>query len=206
MTFAANEMANIPIESDLDDGVKFKSGKNMEGNVFAPGFIRSRMPEHGEVRGYGSQNGVQRHPSQGSESSEDDTFSDLPGQDKSATKPLMYPRQRVRVAHQQPPRTFQQIFWPFIYVLLCIAAVVSFVGLVVYFVNSYASRLLAGSSSRHNMSLLIGCSHIKVKDVWVVGLPKLLTESSVRLVDVNQDTVLDPIFGFATGEYTQTNL
>lgn len=44
-----------------------------------------------------------------------------------------------------------------------------------------------------------GCDHIEVEDVWITALPKLLTESAFRLLDVNQDGILDIIFGFATG-------
>ena len=46
----------------------------------------------------------------------------------------------------------------------------------------------------------VGCNKVKVKDVWTYGVPKLLTESAFRLLDVNEDGVLDIIFGFATGE------
>ncbi len=42
---------------------------------------------------------------------------------------------------------------------------------------------------------------MQVEDVWVTGIPKLMTESAFRLVDVNQDGVLDVLFGFATGEW-----
>ncbi|XP_061183880.1 uncharacterized protein LOC133192057 [Saccostrea echinata] len=44
-----------------------------------------------------------------------------------------------------------------------------------------------------------GCNHIEVEDVWITSLPKLLTESAFRLLDVNQDGILDIAFGFATG-------
>lgn len=44
-----------------------------------------------------------------------------------------------------------------------------------------------------------GCDHIEVEDVWATTLPKLLTESAFRLLDVNEDGTPDFIFGFATG-------
>ncbi|CAL1534926.1 unnamed protein product, partial [Lymnaea stagnalis] len=46
---------------------------------------------------------------------------------------------------------------------------------------------------------VIGCDKVEVQDMWIVGIPKLLTESAFRLVDVNGDGTLDIIFGFATG-------
>jgi len=48
---------------------------------------------------------------------------------------------------------------------------------------------------------LVGCDEIRVDDVWVAGLPKLMTESAVRLLDVNRDGVEDVLIGFATGRY-----
>ena len=46
-----------------------------------------------------------------------------------------------------------------------------------------------------------GCTNISKTVVWTHGIPKLITESAFRLVDVNQDGILDIIFGFATGKF-----
>ncbi|XP_071958463.1 uncharacterized protein [Antedon mediterranea] len=43
------------------------------------------------------------------------------------------------------------------------------------------------------------CSKLEVHQVWVQNFPQLLTETAVRLVDVNKDGILDAILGFATG-------
>ena len=43
------------------------------------------------------------------------------------------------------------------------------------------------------------CDNINVEDVWVQHFPKLLTESAFRLIDVNNDSIDDIIFGYATG-------
>ena len=67
------------------------------------------------------------------------------------------------------------------------------------FVNNYGNRWLLGDGNVS--STVIGCSHIEVEDVWVKGIPKLMTESAFRLLDVNKDGVLDILFGFATGEW-----
>ena len=45
-----------------------------------------------------------------------------------------------------------------------------------------------------------GCGQLSVDDVWVSGFAKLMTESAVRLLDVNADGVLDVLLGFATGK------
>lgn len=50
---------------------------------------------------------------------------------------------------------------------------------------------------------IVGCSQFGVEEVWVKNFPKLLTESAIRLVDINQDGVQDVVFGFATGRNIQ---
>jgi hypothetical protein len=47
---------------------------------------------------------------------------------------------------------------------------------------------------------LVPCDNIEVQDVWIQQFPKMLTESSFRLLDINGDGVDDIIFGYATGE------
>ena len=48
----------------------------------------------------------------------------------------------------------------------------------------------------------LGCGQLSVDDVWVSGFAKLMTESALRLLDVNEDGVLDVLLGFATGQST----
>lgn len=48
---------------------------------------------------------------------------------------------------------------------------------------------------------LLPCDSLKVTDVWSVNLPKLTTDSPVRILDVNSDGTDDIIFGFGTGKY-----
>lgn len=124
-------------------------------------------------------------------------------------KPLMHPRARqrptVRVKSQRNnPPPWQRLLWPLVYLFIFLASLAAFVCLIIYVVNVYTNKLFhtgaqvtgaQGNSDRR----LVGCSDIKVEDVWVVGLPKLLTESAMRLLDVNQDGVNDIIMGYATG-------
>ncbi|KAK7105709.1 hypothetical protein V1264_017053 [Littorina saxatilis] len=99
-----------------------------------------------------------------------------------------------------------------VYFLLTVILLESFVSIPVYTLNKHKnsdqsgpagqSGKLPSSGALHNdggTSDLIGCDRIEVEDVWVQGIPKLLTESAFRLVDVNQDGVLDVIMGFMTG-------
>lgn len=47
---------------------------------------------------------------------------------------------------------------------------------------------------------MLPCSKLTVTNVWSVKLPKLTSDSPIRLLDVNQDDVEDVIFGFGTGK------
>lgn len=48
---------------------------------------------------------------------------------------------------------------------------------------------------------VLPCSDLKVTDIWTSSLPKFISESPIRAVDVNNDGVDDFIFGFGTGKY-----
>lgn len=39
---------------------------------------------------------------------------------------------------------------------------------------------------------------IEIESIWTSAFPKLMTESAFRLVDCNQDGILDIIFGYGT--------
>ncbi|XP_041470340.1 uncharacterized protein LOC121419916 isoform X1 [Lytechinus variegatus] len=45
---------------------------------------------------------------------------------------------------------------------------------------------------------VLPCTKYTVQDVWVQNIPQLQLESGIRLLDVNQDGVLDAIIGFST--------
>lgn len=43
-----------------------------------------------------------------------------------------------------------------------------------------------------------GCDKFSAEDVWTVGFPKRISESALRLVDVNSDGIFDVILGYGT--------
>ncbi|XP_055329557.1 uncharacterized protein LOC129582151 isoform X2 [Paramacrobiotus metropolitanus] len=45
----------------------------------------------------------------------------------------------------------------------------------------------------------LGCTDLKVTDIWNATFARLLTESTIRMLDVNGDGIDDVISGFATG-------
>ena len=46
---------------------------------------------------------------------------------------------------------------------------------------------------------IVGCDELEVIPVWQKKFPKLLTEGSTRMLDVNKDGILDVVMGFGTG-------
>lgn len=77
---------------------------------------------------------------------------------------------------------------------------------VITFLTSYVSWPLSilnlwkkGPLFIEGTQQFIPCDNIEVQDVWVQQFPKLLTESSFRLLDINGDGVDDIVFGYATG-------
>lgn len=149
-------------------------------------------------------------------SEEDEVFVESPNIDKdTATKPLMYPRSRTKSRLGRGPlRKCRPVINAVCCFLFLVLSLGSLMGLVVYFVNKHeknksvlqdANKLLPSAfkfvkdKQKTDFSNIVGCDNIQVEDVWTLGLPKLLTESAFRLVDVNQDGILDIIVGFATG-------
>ena len=117
--------------------------------------------------------------------------------DAGAVKPLMHPRKRLKPRTRKVPGYVQRVLWPILYLFLFIGGMGLFIFLVIFLVNVYMDKLLA-DDTEGNMTV-VGCDQVGVEDVWVLGLPKLMTESAIRLLDVNDDGVLDVIMGFATG-------
>ncbi|XP_041373917.1 uncharacterized protein LOC121386932 [Gigantopelta aegis] len=142
---------------------------------------------------------------EGEYSDEDDVFVEDPILDiAGATKPLMHPRKRTKVTSRTPECKCRVLFRPILYFLLLVIALGGLMLLILYLMDKYKHHSDSSSGNLYDAngllsSSVIGCDTIEVEDVWVVGIPKLLTESALRLVDVNQDGTLDVILGFATG-------
>ncbi|KAK2157696.1 hypothetical protein LSH36_186g01066, partial [Paralvinella palmiformis] len=139
-----------------------------------------------------------KRSSQRSESSEDDYASGPCG--NGATKPLMHPRQRSKGQLTPQQRRVRRCCGYALYLLLAAAGLLGLAFGIVLVVRNYAdSWLHIEKSPTWRDRRIVGCSSLVVDDVWIVGIPKLITESSFRLVDVNRDGVDDILFGFATG-------
>ncbi|XP_059172117.1 uncharacterized protein LOC131953098, partial [Physella acuta] len=147
------------------------------------------------------------------ESDEDEVFVQDPNLEISASKPLMHPRnkgQRTKVKTRTIECRFCSVFKPIFYFIALVTVLCGVMATIVYIANRHKNQsnpvlLKEGEDSKASAKLgqertsVIGCDKMEVSDVWVLGIPKLLTESAFRLVDVNGDGTLDVIFGFATG-------
>ena len=126
------------------------------------------------------------------------------------SKPLMHPRDRTKVKSRTPDCKCRSLCKPVLCFLLMVTLLGGLVSALLYALNKHKDSDQSGSATQseskvtpsvlHGVENLIGCDTVEVEDVWVASFPKLLTESAFRLVDVNQDGVLDVILGFATGK------
>ncbi|XP_033758720.1 uncharacterized protein LOC117341022 [Pecten maximus] len=138
-------------------------------------------------------------------SDEDDVFMEGPKMDRvSASKPLMHPRQRPKVKSRTPNCRCRKQLKTITCFLVIVLSLGSLMTLIIYLYNKHPERTKDKQgpeieSQSANIPDVIGCDSLSVEDVWVMGFPKLITESAFRLVDVNQDGVLDVILGFGTG-------
>ena len=138
-------------------------------------------------------------------------------------KPLMSPRKRPKITLRQPPATVKVhplikrrfLRWFYVIVAAFVIGLVVFILLRISHDALFQDDSILGTQSSNNkdkpttspmgkpidnMSVL-PCTDFEVEDVWIQNIPKLLTETAFRLVDVNKDGVLDVIMGFSTGKF-----
>lgn len=61
--------------------------------------------------------------------------------------------------------------------------------------------IISKTNEKEPQIKVVPCSDLKVTDVWSASFPKLISESSVQVVDITEDGVEDVIFGFGTSMY-----
>ncbi|GAB1601842.1 protein FAM234B-like [Argonauta hians] len=144
----------------------------------------------------------------------------MPARSKSRLRPCS----RSKVTTRRPPCRCRYLIRPICCFLLLVSTLSTLMVFILYMVGSFSGHShskvkgqvssqqsgggrtgsgqwssFSSDGSRLFDQNIVGCSNVEVEDVWVVGLPKLTTESAMRLVDVNSDGHLDIIFGFGTG-------
>ena len=183
-------------EARMCDDVRFRDGDDEDTTLYKTTGTKDVADGYDfDMKNY-SGNGFHNFHD-GSESSDEDTFTDGLLDDGGSAKPLMHPRQRLQRKPTPLGSGWHQCALSTIYLLLFVGSLAAFACLIVYFVNNYADELLEPATP--GTEDIIGCSHLDVEDVWVQGIPKLMTESAFRLLDVNKDGTLDVLFTFATG-------
>lgn len=210
----------VPSDSHVDRELVASQDSSYDGNF--PLATESHRQNRIRSSSDSQSNGRLRAPTEGTRNETDDEYySDEEDEvfiqgginvDQYSSKPLMYPRNRHNMKKYSNYRCEnctcrnRKNVKPVICLICLVASIGCMITLLVFYINGNN-----GSASRSNQNKLtsmpdtpdnvVGCNYIQVEDVWTVGLPKLNTESSFRLVDVNQDGVLDIIFGFGTGMY-----
>ncbi|CAH0546377.1 unnamed protein product [Brassicogethes aeneus] len=126
-------------------------------------------------------------------------------------RPLMAPRRRpkqnitLKLKNKPPCRAFCK---PCCYVFVALSVLIGLIVLVVVLVSIFPLPLdrlrdwiiRKSNEGEAKAPKLLPCNNFKVNNVWSVNLPKLTSESPVRLLDVNNDGFQDVIFGFGTGD------
>lgn len=133
------------------------------------------------------------------ESSEDDNVEETSASNQDQNRPLLLHRRNQCVKIRSRAAESSRLCRAFRIAACCLVAAGFMTGLasaVIYYVRALDSGFKTETRTR---TKVVGCSRMSAEDVWVVGFPKLMTESAFRLLDINGDRVLDVLFGFATG-------
>ncbi|CAC5391774.1 unnamed protein product [Mytilus coruscus] len=208
----------VPVDSHIDRELLVSSEFTLDGNI--P--LATENHSHRNLRSSSDSqcNGRFRASSGGTGNETDDEYyTDEEDEvfinggihiDKFSSKPLMYPRNRPKLKKYAKYHCDnctcrnRKNIKPVICCFCLIASIGCMITLLVFYFNDTndikSENLNTKTSKTDSIGYnLVGCNNIKVEDVWTVGLSKLNTESSFRLVDVNSDGILDVIFGFGTG-------
>lgn len=209
----------VPSDSHVDRELIASSDCRYDGNI--PLATESHRQNRVRSSSDSQSNGRLRASSDGvNNETDDEYYSDEEDEvfiqggihiDKYSSKPLMYPRNRLKIKKYSKYRCEnctcrnRKNVKPVICLFCLLASIGCMITLLVFYFNGNNKGANVKGINQNKVSNdatynLIGCNNIKVEDVWTVGLPKLNTESSFRLLDVNQDGVLDIVFGFGTGK------
>ncbi|KAK9885823.1 hypothetical protein WA026_013695 [Henosepilachna vigintioctopunctata] len=129
-------------------------------------------------------------------------------------RPLMAPRRKIarnnisiRMKNKPPCKAFCK---PCCYFLGALSVIIGLIILVIILVSIFPLPLnrihdwilskFATKDPFESYIKLLPCSDYKITDVWTTTLPKVTTDSPIRLLDINNDQIEDAIFGFGTGD------
>lgn len=135
---------------------------------------------------------------------------------KEVQKPLMHPytKTKIRRKHTKPWCTAKSCMFFFMWFTFLSICIIGLVFLILRAIdNSTAINtsnsddavspvkkvLPEGKLFKLSDDSIQGCDNLNAKKIWHANLPKLMTETAVRLNDVNNDGVKDIIVSFSTG-------
>lgn len=136
------------------------------------------------------------------------------GDSTEAHKPLMHPytKTKIRRKHTKPWCTARSCMACFMWIAFFSICIVGLVLLILRAIDNSTSSsdsddkissvkkvLPGGKLFKLSDESIQGCDNLKATKVWHTNLPKLMTETAVRLNDVNNDGVKDIIVSFSTG-------
>lgn len=141
----------------------------------------------------------------------DDEFDDNYSKNFTAlhsSKPLMQPhnKTKIRRVRSRPWCTTKSCFMCFMWLAFFSICIIGIIFLILRGIDAVGNHKSNSAenvhfSDRHKISSdkIRACNKFKVRKVWHATFPKLMTETPVRLNDVNEDGIKDIIVSFATG-------
>ena len=141
----------------------------------------------------------------------DDEFDDSYSKNFTAlhsSKPLMQPhnKTKIRRVRSRPWCTTKGCFMCFMWVAFFSICVIGLVFLILRGIDAVGDsnsnsvkKVLPSEREKSRSQNVKACDKFSVKKVWHATFPKLMTETPIRLNDVNEDGIKDIIVSFATG-------
>ncbi|KAK9754606.1 hypothetical protein QE152_g1071 [Popillia japonica] len=130
-------------------------------------------------------------------------------EDVGVKRPLMAPRRKLTKSDFGSRIKNRPMCWslcrPCCYVFSGLILLIGLIALVVILVSLFPLPIdklknwFISKTRECFTEKLLPCSELVVTDVWTVSLPKLTSESAVRILDVTSDGIDDVIFGYGTG-------
>ena len=147
--------------------------------------------------------------SEESEEEDDEVFTDSNMQENgSAKKPLIKSKKNgkkskgIHTEIRTGKPHAKRCCGPICCIFLAFKSLMGIIALTIILTNyfTHSNFLFWNFSLPSNAVELVGCQNLEIVPVWQVKIPKLIVEGSTRMLHVNDDQVLDIVFGFGTGD------
>lgn len=141
------------------------------------------------------------------EDDEDEVFINKKHENGSAKKPLIKSKKNgkkekgVHAEIRTGKPHAKRCCGPICYVFLAFKTLMGVIALTIVLTNyfTHSSFLFWSFGAPSESEEYVGCQRLEIIPIWQVKFPKLIVEGSSRMLYVNEDKVLDVVFGFGTG-------